>query len=414
MKRWQKIVLILLGLVVLSQIPFAYRRYQLGRLHAAIESLESQRQQPASDGVIEYRGVVHVHSFLGGHSSGTFEEIIAGAKSNRLDFVVMTEHPARDLNTADLTLKGIHNNVLFVNGNEVKTRSGDRMLLVPGDRLASKDSDWTTSEVLKRRESGLEFVAYPEDFTSWGASGLTGVEVYNVFTNTRTISPVLMFFDTVWSYSSYPDLLFATFYERPGESLRRWDKAILTKGERLVAIAGNDAHANVGFGLSGESLLRVRLDPYERSFKLVRVHVLVGTAGDSTATPQINPDQASSGQLNDQALLGAIAEGHCFIGFDLFGDTTGFRFTAQDANERKIMGDEIKLDGEVRLTASVPVPARVVLFKDGVAIKDDWSVKSLEFVAKEKGSYRIEVYLSQLPGRVKDQPWIISNPIYVR
>ena len=410
MKRWQKIVLILLGLVVLSQIPFAYRRYQLGRLHNAIQSLESQRQQPSSDGVIEYRGVIHVHSFLGGHSSGTFEEIIAGAKSNHLDYVVMTEHSARDQNTADLTLKGIHNNLLFVNGNEVKTRSGDRLLLVPGDQLASKDSDWTTSEVLKRRESGLEFVAYPEDFKSWEASGLTGVEVYNVFTNTRTINPLLMFFDTVWSYNSYPDLLFATFYERPTQSLRRWDEAILKKGERLVAIAGNDAHANVGFGLSGESLLRVRLDPYERSFKLVRVHVLVGPAGDT----QINPDQASSGQLNDQALLDAIGRGNCFIGFDLFGDTTGFRFTAQDADERKIMGDEIKLDGEVRLTASVPVPARVVLFKDGVAIKDDWRIRSLEFVAKEKGSYRVEVYLSQLPGRVKDQPWIISNPIYVR
>ena len=32
----------------------------------------------------------------------------------------------------------------------------------------------------------------------------------------------------------------------------------------------------------------------------------------------------------------------------------------------------------------------------------------------EKGSYRVEVYLPQLPGDVSQQPWIISNPIYVK
>ena len=413
MKRWHKIALILLGLVVLSQLPFAYRRYQLGRLHAAIQSLDSQRRAPLPDGLSEYRGVVHVHSFLGGHSTGTFQEIIAAARSNSLDFVIMTEHSARDANTAELTLKGIHNSVLFINGNEVKTSSGDRLLLLPGDEQASKDSDSTTNEVLSRRESGLEFVAYPEDFKSWEASGLTGVEIYNVFTNTRAINPVLMFFDTAWSYRSYPDLLFATFYERPAESLRRWDDAISKKGERLVAIAGNDAHANVGFGLQDESLLRVRLDPYERSFKLVRMHVLLLPTGDSTAAGQVNAG-STAGPLNEGSLLSAIGNGNCFIGFDLFGDTSGFRFAAQDEDEWKIMGDEIKLDGEVRLTASAPVPARVVLFKNGTAIKDEWNVRSMEFVAREKGIYRVEVYLSQLPSRVKNHPWIISNPIYVK
>ena len=401
MKRWQKIVLILFVLLLLSQIPFAYRRYQLGRLQAAIISLESQRQTSAhDDGPIEYRGVVHVHSFLGGHSSGTFQEIIAAAASNKLDFVVMTEHPAREFNTADMTLKGKHNGVLFINGNEVKTASGDRLLLVPGDEQAGKASESSTADVVQRRTSGLQFVAYPAEFNSWELSGLTGVEVYNVYTNARKMNRLLMFFDIIWSYRKYPDLLFASFYERPS-ALAQWDHAIRKKKEKLVAIAGNDAHANVGLSIndsSGEPLLGLRLDPYERSFRLVRLHVLLGT----------------SGELNEESLLAAIAEGHCFIGFDLFGDTSGFRFTARDRDENKIMGDEIKLDDEVRLTASLPVPARIVLFKDGVAIKDDQNVSSMEFIAKEKGSYRVEVYLSQLPGRIKDQPWIISNPIYIR
>ncbi len=78
------------------------------------------------------------------------------------------------------------------------------------------------------------------------------------------------------------------------------------------------------------------------------------------------------------------------------------------------MGDEIKLDDEVRLKVSLPVTGRIMLLKDGIAVRDDSGGRSMEFVAKEKGSYRVEAYLPQLPGRVGNQPWIISNPIYVR
>src|SRR5882762_4488675 len=112
MKTWKKLLLLLLVLVLISQIPFAYRRYKLGRLHAAIQQLNSQRAQIEDrSGLAEFKGVVHVHSFLGGHSSGNFEDIVKAAQSNDLDFVVMTEHPAKDFNTAEMTLKGAHGGV---------------------------------------------------------------------------------------------------------------------------------------------------------------------------------------------------------------------------------------------------------------------------------------------------------------
>jgi hypothetical protein len=399
----KKRLLILLILVLLSQIPFAYRRYKLGRLHAAIQKLNAQRvATQAADGLAEFKGVVHVHSFLGGHSAGNFEEIITAAESNQLSFVVMTEHPAKNFNTAEMTLRGEHGGVLFINGNEVKTATGDRLLLIPGDEQAGSDSQRSTQEVLSRRASGFALVAYPEEFKSWEATGYKGIEVYNVYTNARRINPVVMFFDALWSYGSYPDLLFANFYQRPAESLKKWDELISQKGKKLVATAGNDSHENVGISLndsSGKTLLGFKLDPYERSFRLVRLHVLV--------TP-------SHGQLLDEtSLLAAISEGHSFIGFDLFGDTTGFRFTAHDG-ENRIMGDEIKLKNQVTLKVSVPVPARVVLLKDGLQVQEADGVKALDFVAKEKGCYRVEVYLSQLPKPAGDQPWIISNPIYVK
>jgi hypothetical protein len=403
MTRRKKLLLVLLVLVLVSQIPFAYRRYKLGRLHSAIQLVNSQRLPDTNQSFTEYTGVIHVHSFLGGHSTGGFEEIIAAAKSNHLNFVVMTEHTSTDFNTAAMTLKGVHGGILFVNGNEVATASSDRLLLIPGDESAPSDGSSIQEVIAKAKARGaLTFVAYPHEFKGWNAAaGYDGVEVYNVYTNAQQIRPLVMFFDSLWSYRTYPNLLFADFYSRPDDSLRRWDEAIASRGRALVAVAGNDAHANVGINLqdaSGKPLLGLQLDPYERSFQLVRVHVLV----------------PKGKTLESETLLEALGNGHCFIGFDLFGDTGGFSFSASNGAINKIQGDEISLEKEVRLTISTPVTSRVILFKDGQRMLDETEIKRKDYVVTEKGSYRVEVYLPQLPDPTGQKPWIISNPIYVR
>ena len=397
MKRWKKLLLILLALVVLSQIPFAYRRYKLGRLQAAIQQLNSLRAINNNPNFVEYQGVSHVHSFLGGHSTGSFEEIIAAAKSNKLNFVLMTEHTSNHFNTAGMTLQGDHDGVLFINGNEVSLPDSSRLLL-----LANKPGDSPLEAILVDGggRNGLAFVAYPQEFRAWDGT-YDGVEVYNVFTNARQINPLVMFFDGLWSYRSYPDLLFANFYRRPTENLQKWDQAITNSQRKLVAIAGNDAHANVGISLNddtGKTLVGLKLDPYERSFRLVRIHVLV-------------PKDQS---LNRESLLGAIGAGHSFIGFDLFCDSSGFSFVASNGTDDKIQGDEITLANEVKLTVKTAVSSRIVLLKDGNAVQDESGLTMKDYSVAEKGSYRVEVYLSQLPGPAGQQPWIISNPIYVK
>jgi hypothetical protein len=416
MKRWKKLFLVLLTLVLLSQIPFAYRRYRLGRLHAAIQQLNSQRSVTADHpNLVDYKGVSHVHSFLGGHSTGNFEEIIAAAKANQLNFVLMTEHTSEHFNTAAMTLKGEYEGILFVNGNEVNAPNSDHLLLLPG--LNESNSGGSPANVIDaesapgfhledvltrgRGKAGLTFVAYPQDFRGWDMSFYDGIEVYNLFTNARQINPLVMFFDGLWSYRSYPDLLFANFYRRPAENLQKWDQAIARTGRRLVAVAGSDAHSNVGISLkddTGKTLAGLKLDPYERSFRLVRLHVLV---------PR---DQG----LSRESLLAALGAGHSYIGFDLFCDSAGFSFSASNGAENKIQGDEISLAKEVKLAVSTPVASRVVLLKDGNAIQDESGLTNKDYTVTEKGAYRVEVYLPQLPGPVRDQPWIISNPIYVR
>jgi len=152
MKR--RILIAILALIIVSQIPFAYRRYRLRRLRITIQQLASQRVAPSGESqFVDYQGVIHVHSSLGGHSTGNFAELIAAAKANQLDFVIMTEHPQQDFDTAAMTLNGMHGGVLFMNGNEVATSNGDRLLLIPGSPDAAAAGTRTTQEVIDKQRN---------------------------------------------------------------------------------------------------------------------------------------------------------------------------------------------------------------------------------------------------------------------
>jgi hypothetical protein len=298
-----------------------------------------------------------------------------------------------------MTLNGIHAGVLFVSGNEVATADGDRLLLIPGPTNAGAKSSQTTRQIITEQKSsgGLTFAAYPSQSENWQSTSVDGVEIYNLFTNARQINPVVMFFDGLWAYRSYGDLLFANFFRRPTENLRRWDN-ITSVDHKLVAIAGNDAHSNVGLSLNdsaGKQLLGLKLDPYQRSFHVVRTHVLI-------------PKDAG---LSRETLLAALSAGHCYSSFDLFGDPKGFNFRVSKSD--KIMGDEITLERAMPLQVRSPLSVRFVLIKNGAPV-DQKSGVTAEFVPGGPGKYRIEVYLDSLPSPVTGQPWIISNPIYVR
>jgi hypothetical protein len=404
MKRWKKILLIALGLFLLFQIPFIYRRVRLGNLASAIRQVNAERLvDKEASAYTDYKGVIHVHSSLGGHSDGSFTDIIEAAQRNNLSFVVMTEHTSPLMDTSGMTLRGIHAGVLFVNGNEVSTASHDRLLLVPGSAEAATANTTGTQQVLSQQKTqgSLSFIAYPHEFRSWDVTAYEGMEVYNLYTNTKKINYFVTFFDWLWSYWSYPDLMFARFYERPADELKKWDELTAAKNRKIVAIAGNDAHANVGFRLAdyaGNRVIGVHLDPYERTFSIVRNHVLI----------------EKEKPLTEETLLASLASGHCYIAFDIFGDATGFSFTADNNQERRIMGDEIALLGGVRLIVTTPVRSRVLLIKDGQVIRDEDGDARKEFPVSERGVYRVEIYLTQLGSLVKDKPWIISNPIYVR
>lgn len=404
MKLWKKILLVLLAILLLAQIPFIYRRYQIGRQANKISELA----KIAADSPIvrdpnfnEYKGVIHAHTSLGGHSTGSFDELIAGASANDLDFIVMTEHVSGVYDTSALTLNGTYGKTLFIGGQETNTASGDRFLLVPGSADAFADQRLETAQFLEKyhAQNKLALITYPEKFNTWN-SDFDGIEVFSLHTNAKKASWFCAFFDLIWSYSAYPDLTIADYFERPDAELRKFDE--ITAQKKSTLFAGSDAHSNIGFHAlgddAGNKLINVKIDHYWIIFRLVRQHVL------------LEKDKP----LTRENLLEALKNGHSFIGFDVLSDTAGFSFAASNGAENKIQGDEIALTGGVKLKTSAPRAARFVFYRNGEKVSESGAGSEAVFEAKEKGTYRVEVYLDSLGRNFDKTPWIISNPIYIK
>jgi len=397
----KKIFLILLVVVVLVQIPFIYRRYQTGNLFEKIAQLHSQRNAIPNPIFNEYKGVIHAHTSLGGHSTGGFDELIVAANANDLDFVMMTEHWSEALDTSVLTLNGVYGKTLFVGGNEVDTVDSDRFLLIPGSAEAAGFRNISTDAFLEKVhcENKLALVTYPENFKSWD-SEFDGIEVFSLHTNAKSMNPLTALFDLVWSFPAYPELTFANYFKRPDANLRKFDE---TSAKRKISLfAGADAHSNIGFHLfsdaAGNKLINFKIDSYETIFRLARAHVLI----------------EKEKPLTRENLIEALKNGRYFVGFDVIGDTSGFQFFAQSNQGTTFMGNEQFLGHFLVLKAASPSPARFVLFRNGERIAESEVNTQYSFAPTEPGAYRLEVYLDQLGPPFNKMPWIISNPIYVR
>lgn len=401
MKWWKKILLVLFCVILLAQIPFIYRRFQTGKLADKIANLQAQRINPANSDFNEYKGIIHAHTNLGGHSTGNFDELIGASVANELDFVVMTEHFSFNYDTSALTLNGFYGNTLFVGGNEIDTATVDRFLMIPGSADAPKFAFEQTNSFLEKvhADKKLALVTYPERFKSWEAD-FDGIEVFSLHTNAKKMNPATFIFDALWSFPSYPELTLANYFVRPDDTLRKFDE--ISAKRKITLFSGTDAHSNIGFHFAGDDagnkFINFKFDDYATIFRLSRAHIL------------LKKDKP----LSRENLTEAIKNGQLFVGFDVLGDTRGFSFTAENGEENKIQGDEITLRTSVKLKASAPQIARFVIFKNGEKVFEESGKTEIAFEAKEKGAYRTEVYLDVLGSPFDKMPWILSNPIYVR
>jgi hypothetical protein len=414
LKIVKKILLLLLAVLLAVQVPFIYRRWKIGQVAQRVAESNANRIVQEDPKYKEYKGVIHAHTSLGGHSTGSFDELIAAANSNDLDFVVMTEHYSDQYDTSALTLNGVYGKTLFVGGNEIDTADGDRFLMIPGSAEAASLRNMPTNAVLEKlhAENRLALITYPEKFKSWD-SQFDGDEVFSVHTAAKKVNPFTALFDLIWSYPSYPQLTLASYFRRPDENLARFDE--IASKRNISLFAGTDAHSNIGFHLfgddAGNKLLNLKIDPYVTTFGIVRLHVL------------IEKDKP----FDRDSLLEAIKAGRFFVGFDALGDTSGFRFELSRAEEPVSMGGTIVFAKYLGLILNVPPrisaepyslnitpEMRVKVYRNGEIFPLDIVAAINSKQAFESGTYRVEVYRDDLGPPFDQIPWIISNPIYVR
>lgn len=351
---------------------------------------QSRRMISPIGGYRDFPGVVHVHSLLSHDSKGTMDEIVEAAKQTGLAFVIMTDHHNPKIYRGGF--EGWFDGILVIRGSEIikgcDGRTGDtcNSLLVLGVKDYIDHKPLTMTQIIEavKRQGGLAFVAHPKGFKDWDTPGLNGMEIYDILDDAvdhRWRFP-RYFFDILYSFRSYPEQVFLSIVDRPDENLKKWDE--LSQQKRWVGLAGNDAHQNI-------RVLGRQIDPYGLSFRLVRTHILAK-------------------ELNEAEVLRALADGHAYVAFDLLSDATGFGFWAEDGAFRGIQGEEVRMTPGLRLMIESPVAGLIELIRNGTVIQTA-ATPRLTVPVQETGVYRVQVSL-KIGGRW--QPWIFSNPIYVR
>ena len=337
------------------------------------------RAEASQTGYQDYTGVIHVHTTYSHDAHGTFEDAVRAANAQQLDFLIITEHntlqPLRD------GKQGWHGAVLVLIGVEISTRSGHYLALnvteeIDRNRLSPQQ---IIDEVA--RQGGLGFIAHPYfqhgRWTDWTVSGFTGVEAYNVAHDTLDENKLRL---ALWSLSAPAGPFFYSILDRPYDPLDKWDE-LIAEHRNVVGIGASDAHEFHLFGMV--------FAPYDVMFRMARTHVLTPAA-----------------ELTKEAVYDALRAGHAYVAIELLAEAKGFMFLAEtDRGIAGIMGDHMPLKPGMRLVASLPTAASLVLYRDGRpvqgAISQRWVVP-----ITEPGVYRLEASRHE-------KPWIFSNPIYV-
>ena len=352
---------------------------------------------------------LHMHTRFS-DGSGTHKDIAEAAMKTGLDAVIVTDH-----NTYVEGVEGYYRSlptptvkprrILLLVGEEIhdqdRVPQKNHLLVFNANRDLSNLADDPQTLIDGVAETGgICYIAHPWDpeapafgeddisWIDWDVQGFTGIELWNGLSELKTVVPTKLH-----------GLFHALFPQFIGhgpipETLNKWDE-LMTTGNRVVALGGSDAHA---LHLHMGPLHRV-IFPYEFHFKTVNTHVFV-------------PELLSGDIVTDKKMIyEALANGHCFVAYDLPAPTHGFRFKAKGLEHSAIMGDEIPAKGGVTLHTHLPTKADITLLKDGVPLGAWHNQQTLTYNVTKPGVYRVEVKRRYLG---KKRGWIYSNPIYVR
>ena len=304
---------------------------------------------------------LHMHTTYS-DGSGTHADLGRAALKTGVDVLLVTDHNIWVQGVDAYYLAG-KKRTLVIACEEIHDQDRDpqknHLLVFGADQELATLADSPQALVnAVHRLGGLCFLAHPVDpampafgetdisWVDWDVTGFTGIELWNGFSELKTVARGKL--DAILC-AFFPEII---PHGPLLKTLSIWDD-LLSKGQRVVAVGGTDAHAEH----RALGPLHKTIFPYEYHFSTINTHTL-------TPTP-LTGDLASDRKM----VFDALAAGHCFIGYDLPASTRGFHFSAQSREINGIMGDEIPCHGAVTLQARFPFRAEIKLIKDGKCIK---------------------------------------------
>jgi hypothetical protein len=348
------------------------------------------------------RGVYHVHTNRS-DGSGTPDEVAAAAARAGLQFMILTDH-GDGTRTPDPP--AYRSGVLTLDAVELNTAGGHYAALgMPAAPYPLAGSPEAVIEDV-RRLGGLGIAAHPGSprpslrWTGWDTA-FDALEWINGDSEWRD-EPRVPIARALATYLFRAPESLATLLDRPSAVLEQWDRLGLSR--RVPVIAGTDAHARLGFSQRTDpdmSAVHVPLPGYETTFRAFSNHVVL--------------DAPLSGKAADDAerLLAALRNGRLYSVVDGLASPGSLSFTATSGSRHAEIGDDLPIEGDVQLVASVKAPPRttLVLLKNGERVHAVTDGRLEMNGGRDAAVYRIEAYVRDSPGG-PPVPWILSNPIY--
>jgi hypothetical protein len=362
--------------------------------------------------VARARGVLHVHTRRS-DGSGSVDDVARAAGRAGLDFVVLADHGD---GTRPPDPPAYRAGVLCLDAVEISTADGHVLALgLPATpfRLAGRARD-VVEDI--SRFGGLAFATHPDSpkpalaWRDWAAP-LHGFEWLNADTEWRDERGPALLAALAHYWLRGPETI-AGLFDRPSGTLARWD-AFSQDGRPLVALAGADAHARLGWtddDAEGESR-----EPERRSLAVPSYETVF-----ETATTHVELERRFGGDAAADAelLLRGIAAGRTFTTIDAYARGGVLEFAGEAGGRPVAMGARVPPGTLSRLTARVraPASASLRLLRNGVVVAQtsglSLEVPRAQFAREHAGNagYRVEVLIA---GRgAADMPWIIGNPIW--
>ncbi|MBD3317764.1 MAG: hypothetical protein GF344_18415 [Chitinivibrionales bacterium] len=341
----------------------------------------------------EIHGAVHLHTTF---SDGGVDiaDLIKVSTQVGLDYIVVTDHMT--LAAKEKGYEGFHGDTLVVVGYEHNDhRRWNHYLAIGTTTVYPGQQDPQDYINGIKKAGGIGFLAHPEErrhyfahfppypWTAWDVTGYDGIEVWNQMSE---------WVESLKRWRSYILLLYPRrFLKRARPALlERWDN--LNRTRFVGGIGGVDAHT-FRFGVGP---LALRIFPTKVELKGVRTHLYVP-----------NEWRSASADVARRVVVEALRDGRGFISHFRRGDASGTEIVLYDAEGILILpGKADRIPAlPARFKINVPLPSEARLLRNG-RIVDNAEGRSISFVVKEKGVYRIEIYRGR-------NAWIYSNPFPV-